>query len=268
MKVDTVMSKPPITVDKDQLISHALDLMEKNEISQLLVTDEDRLVGLLTEKSIADRLGSSRLDSLQASSIHISAAMVSDFETIDPKADIVHAAEEMLETGCSALPVVENDKLKGIVTMTDMIKLCVEVQDLFVGQIMKKDVFTVAPQSRVIHARRLMIDHGLVALPVVERDKLVGMVTERTIAYAMGAFREIVPEKHQDARIKHLLVVDIMRKNPPSIHPDVEVGGAAKLMLEERAKSLPILDYESRIVGILSPQEFVSLVSRNLTKLD
>lgn len=268
MRVDTVMSRPPITADKDQLISHALDLMKKNEISQLLVTDEDRLVGLLTEKSIADRLGSSRLDSLQASSIHISAAMISDFETVDPKADVVNAAELMLATGCSALPVFENDKLKGIVTMTDMIKLCVEVQDLFVGQIMKKDVFTVAPQSRVVHARRLMIDRGLVALPVVESDKLVGLVSERTIAYAMGAFREIVPGKHQDARIKHLLVIDIMRKNPPSIHPDAKVGDAAKLMLKERARSLPILDYENRLVGILYPQEFVSLVSSNFTEPD
>ena len=104
MEVETIISKSSITVDKDQLISHALDLMEKNEISQLLVMDEDKLVGLLTEKSIADRLGSSRLDSLQASSIHISAAMVSISETVTPKTEIESAAEIMLKTGRSALP--------------------------------------------------------------------------------------------------------------------------------------------------------------------
>ncbi|MFX0067631.1 MAG: CBS domain-containing protein [Promethearchaeota archaeon] len=268
MKIETVMSEPCITVDKDQLISHALDLMEKNEISQLLITDEDKFVGLLTEKSIADRLGSSRLDSLQASSIHISAAMISTFETVSPETDIESAAGIMLKTGRSALPVLENNELKGIITTTDMIRLCAEVQDIFTGQIMKKDVFTIAPQSRVVHARRLMIDRDLVALPVIESDKLVGLVSERTIAYAMGAFREIVPGRHQDARIKHLLVIDIMRQNPPSVHPDAKVADAAKAMLEERVKALPVLNYEDRLVGILYPREFALLVSRKFTKPD
>lgn len=268
MEVETIISKSSITVDKDQLISYALDLMEKNEISQLLVMDEDKLVGLLTEKSIADRLGSSRLDSLQASSIHISAAMISISETVTPKTEIGSAAETMLKKGCSALPVLENSKLKGIITTTDMVRLCVEVQDIFAGQIMKKEVFTIAPQSRVVNARRLMIDHDLVALPVMESDRLVGLVSERTIAFAMGAFREIVPGKHQDARIKHLLVIDIMRKNPPSIHPDAKVADAAKVMLERRVKGLPVLNYENRLVGILYPQEFALLVSEKFTKPD
>ena len=87
MHVKDIMSREVFVIDKDQNIHDALKLMKKHKISRLPVVNVNgenkrELVGIITEKDIAIRLGSSRYGNLAPSHFHISTVMSTDPLTI------------------------------------------------------------------------------------------------------------------------------------------------------------------------------------------
>jgi len=115
-----------IAIDKDQVLTEAMVLMEKKNISHLLVKDEGEIVGIITERDIADKFANFRdlktERKLKSEQFHVSSAMNKNLKTIPFDAKITDAAKLMIENGISSLPVVENNKITGIVTKTDLIK--------------------------------------------------------------------------------------------------------------------------------------------------
>jgi CBS domain-containing protein len=259
------MVKDLFTVDKDDAVSHAIELMTKKRVSRLLVVNKGKLVGVITEKDIVDRLGSSKMKSLSASSAHVSGVMSDNPLTVTPQTDIVDAAKIMIDKQISSLPVLENVKLVGVITKSTMTRLCLHIDNIFVGQIMSKSPITTTPFDRIVNIRRTMLEKNISSLPVVEGEEVVGMVTEGQIALYLAQFRDNVPGKHQEERIRHVEVNEIMQKAPPNLHPDDKVSQAADLMRKERVKSLPVINYETRLNGILTKTDLTRLVSNKFT---
>jgi CBS domain-containing protein len=85
-----------------------------------------------------------------------------------------------------SLPIVEGDRLVGVVTDRDLaIRILAEGKggDTTVGDIASKDVVTVDPEQSLEEAARLMADHQVRRLPVTEEDgKLVGILAQADIA--------------------------------------------------------------------------------------
>ena len=65
---------------------------------------------------------------------------------------------------------------------------------------MSKEVIEAYPTDRLVHARRKMLDNNVGRLPVVDEDKLVGMITSKDLMRAFIDFRKNVPEKYQNPR--------------------------------------------------------------------
>ncbi|MFB0561573.1 MAG: CBS domain-containing protein [Candidatus Lokiarchaeia archaeon] len=261
MQVKDIMVKDLFFIDKDDMVSHAIDLMVKKRVSRLLVVDKGKLVGIITEKDMVDRLGSSKMRSLQASSVHVSGVMSDNPITVTPQTDIVDAAKIMIDKQISSLPVVEKGELLGVITKSTMTRLCLRVDDIFVGQIMTKFPITTTPFDRIVNVRRNMLERNISSLPVLENGELVGILTEGQIALYLAQFRESVPGKHQEERIRHVEVNEIMQKDPPILHPDNKVSEAADLMRKERVKSIPVINYEERLVGILTKTDLTRIVA-------
>ena len=70
--------------------------------------------------------------------------------------------------------------------------------------------WTIDAEERVVHMRRRMMDDKIHRFIVTESDKVIGIVTETDVATAMRKFRKVVEDRHQDHRIRNLLVKDIM----------------------------------------------------------
>ncbi len=85
-----------------------------------------------------------------------------------------------------SLPIVEGDQLVGVITDRDLaIRVVAEGRgtDTTVGEIASKDVVTVDPQQGIDEAARLMAEHQVRRLPVVEEDgRLVGILAQADIA--------------------------------------------------------------------------------------
>lgn len=115
--------------------------------------------------------------------------MTSDVITTTPDIDVVYAFEKLMEYKISSLPVVEDDKLIGIITATDVgHNLILDKYELgtSVEEIMIKSVITVSPEDTIETAINVMkkgvSSSGILnQLPVVEDGKLVGIISDGDI---------------------------------------------------------------------------------------
>src|SRR5660397_257376 len=96
MKVKNIMSEP-ITVHKSDTISHAMELMDKNDTRRLLVLNGNESVGIITMRSIANKLGTWKTSNLPASSLHVAAATTDAFTRVLPdmgiELSLIHISE-------------------------------------------------------------------------------------------------------------------------------------------------------------------------------
>jgi CBS domain-containing protein len=117
------MTPMPITVPPEMGVLAARDLMAKEKIRHLLVTEGETLVGIVTDRDI-------RLN---------------------------------LPSQATSLSVWELNHL---------------LQRLTVGEVMTRAVITVEPEGEAVDAARIILDHKIGALPVVEGRRIVGILTE------------------------------------------------------------------------------------------
>ena len=82
MQIKNLMSTALITIDKDQSLADALKLLRKNKVSRLPVLNNKELVGIVSERDIANKLGSSKYESMPASRLHVSSVMVKDIISV------------------------------------------------------------------------------------------------------------------------------------------------------------------------------------------
>ena len=114
--------------------------------------------------------------------------MTSDVVTTTSDVDVVFAFEKLMENKISSLPVVEDDKLIGIITATDVgHNLILDKYELGtnVEKIMITPVITISPENTLEDAIKVMNDNvssGILnQLPVVEDGKLVGIISDGDI---------------------------------------------------------------------------------------
>lgn len=258
MRVKDVMQKEVITIDRDQNLQYAVEILEKRKISRLPVVDKGMLVGIVTERDIAKSLGSSKSDRISPAHVHMGGAMSKDLVTLAQDDAVETAASKMLEKNISGIPVLESERLVGLVTKTDLARLLSDSK-VKVGEIMVRNPLTLTPGSRVINARKLMFDYELSRFPVVEEGKLVGMLSERDVALAFNAFRKLVSKENQPSRVEHLLVGDIMKQDTLFLNPDSTVGEAVALMLQHRISGLPVLS-NGALVGVITKTDIIKLL--------
>lgn len=101
--------------------------------------------------------------------------------SITPDTSVYHALELMVEKNVSALLVMEGDKLAGIFTERDYARKVVLKgkfsKETQIGDIMTKDLITVTPASTIDDCMKLMTGKFIRHLPVVEDNKLVGIIS-------------------------------------------------------------------------------------------
>ena len=263
MQIKNLMSEELITVDKDQNLSDALKLLRKHNVSRLPVTNKKELVGIISERDIANKLGSSKSENMPASRFHISSVMVKDVITVPETMQLADVAKIMLEKGIGSVPVMRGDEMVGIVSKADFVTLAVGIafDKIAVKEIMSKEVIDVSPVDRLVHARRKMLDNNVGRLPVVDDDKLVGMITSKDLMRAFIDFRKNVPEKYQKSQIKEVLVEDIMSSNPCYVSKEMSITEVSNIMMETGYNGLPVLE-DGKLVGIITQTDILRLIEK------
>jgi CBS domain-containing protein len=258
--VEEIMKSPVKTIDKDQGVNAALGIMEKLGISAIPVTEGNKLIGLITEVDIVDRLGSARAGKLTPASIHVSSVMEYNPATIEPSMDMYEAAKLLLKRKERALPVLSDDEIVGIITNTHFVKQCQDISDIQVRNLTLEKPISVSPNDRVVHARQLILSEGLPGLPVFDEGKVIGLVTKKRLALGYAAFRRETPAKYQSTRLRDFLVSNILTSTELTTTANATVGEAATLLLREHQHLLPVMK-KDRMENMLIRRNLVDLVA-------
>lgn len=123
LKVKDVMTEEVVTVPPTEDVVFAFEKLMKHRISSLPVVYEDKLVGIVTATDLGHNL---ILDKYELGTT-VEKVMVKDVAVIRPDDDLIQAVEKMNRSSfdgiINQLVVVENDKIKGIVSDGDIIKV-------------------------------------------------------------------------------------------------------------------------------------------------
>lgn len=119
----------------------------------------------------------------------ITEAMTSNPRGVQTSTPVIEAAQLMKSEDVGSLPVLEGERLVGMVTDRDVaIRVVAEGKDpktTAAGEIASKDLVTVDPQQDLDEGLRLMAQHKVRRLPVVEEDgRLVGILAQADVAKA------------------------------------------------------------------------------------
>lgn len=267
MQVKNLMSEELITIDKDQNLADGLKLLRKYNISRLPVmntneSNQKELVGIVSERDIAHKLGSSKYENMPPTRFHISSVMVKDVISVPEEMELSEVASMMLEKGIGSVPVINDEKMTGIVSKADFVTLAVgkAFDKISVEDVMSTDLTLVSPSERLVHARRVMLDAKVGRVPVVVDDELIGIVTSKDLMRAFIKFRKDVPEKHQQAQIKNVLIEDIMSDNVLSVSKDMSISEVANIMMDTGYNGLPVVEND-KVIGIITQTDVLRLIA-------
>lgn len=267
MKVKNLMTEDLITIDKDQVLSDAIKLMRKHKISRLPVlnTNQDNqkeLVGIVSERDIADKMGSSKFGDKPFSSVHISSVMVKDIFTVDEDMDLIDVAKLMQDNGIGSAPVKNSDgELTGIVSKADFLTLATgkAFDKVLVKDVMSKNIVSLTEYDRVVHARRLMLDHKVGRLLVINDDELKGILTSKDLIRLFIDVKKNVPDKYQKTQLKEKYIEDIMASKPLYVGVDDTISSLVNLMIETGYNGLPVLNSDNTVAGIITQTDILRL---------
>ena len=119
---------------------------------------------------------------------------------------------------------------------------------------MTRNVVTIEPTQSLKAAHEIMIEWSIRHLPVVQNKKVVGILSDRDVLIhaSQGKNGLVVPL---------IQVKDAMTAMPMTCHSSAAVGKIARMMIEHKIDSLPIVNPESELVGLVTSTDLLELLA-------
>ena len=121
MKVVELMNKNVVTCHPSEKLNIILNKLELFKIAGMPVVDKGRLVGIISQSDILKGIKSGTIENLSVADV-----MTGHVITVPPTESAIVAAKLMVEKHINRIPIVDNDKVVGIVTRGDIIKAVAE----------------------------------------------------------------------------------------------------------------------------------------------
>lgn len=267
--------KKPIFILKNSTISDIIKKLLENNLSRLIVVENGKPVGIVTEKDVGLFLFSETtkqgLDDIMINKIMKPIIFIE--ETLTPK----NSAKMMLEKGVSSLAIGTKDNLRGIFTKTDLIKYYLENNsgnNKVVDFMTHEYIFThtAAPLFKVV---RKMLENKISRIIVKDQnEKPVGIISFRDlfrISIELGSEEDdsgfTISEQIRKGFLSEegfggiSLARDVMSKGIISIKFNEDLKNACKLILENNISGLAVLDGNNSLVGIISKTDITKAIT-------
>lgn len=256
LTVGDVMSTRVVTANGSETLFAAAKRMSENNVSCLVVIENEKIAGILTDK---DMLRGVTLDKTDFRRMHVCELMSSPVEVV-PSPTAVMVASKIMETkGIKRLPVVDNDTLVGLVTQTDITRGLVSISPLTnVSEIMTTHVATVNATAAVAQAAQAMSVSGISCVVAMHRQTVAGLITEKDV------LRRVVALHKDPAKTQ---VADIMSFPVVAIPPTYSVLSAAKKLEQTHLHHL-VVTTGSQVCGIVTQTDIMRAVRAELEDLE
>jgi CBS domain-containing protein len=242
LQVGSLMSRDTLTVPPACSVESALRLLRDRKVHHVLVTEHERLVGVLSERDLLARPElepRKRADAEAGQAEEVRERMSASVEIVTREESVSRACRRILERRIGCLPVVRDGRVTGVLTESDLMKLYVRVcrysghdlpLDPPVESVMSRDVVVIAPDRSAAEAYELARAKGIRHLPVVHDGWLVGIVSDHDLLPVIGR------GEGELRRVEDLATMDFM-----AVAPETPLSQVAENMLQNGYHALPVL---------------------------
>ena len=266
-----------VTVPPTTTIMGAIKTMTFYGFSRLPIADAGtkRLMGFVTSVDIVDFLGGGLRHNLLQEKYggNIFTAINADIREIMSD-KLTYASDNdslndvlklMYEKNVGGLPIVDEDtRIKAIITEEDFVRFCRGLDTgLSVESFMSPNVVTAPAQTTIEKMTRMIIQKGFRRMPVVQDGVLMCMVTASDIMKYLGsgaAFEKVVTG--DIGEVMNQPIKSLIKRSLLTTEKKVDLGQAARKMLDSDIGSLPVMDKGS-LVGILTERDYVRALAEN-----
>jgi acetoin utilization protein AcuB len=255
MKVREIMRPARWTVTPESTLGRGERIMARRRIHYLLVVDAGALVGLLSERDILDVRADGQSDNTWRR-MPVRSAMQDVLPTASPDDSVESAIERLADSPVDVLPVVEQGFLIGQITAIDLFeaeRVPAEPPPapLTAADVMSEPAVAVGPGESLLEAARLMAEHQVRHLPVVEGGGVIGMLSDRDIRTVAGDPVRFA-ESRNDEGARMVSVRDAMATTVVTVRDDRPLTEVADKLADERFGALPVVDGDGHLIGIVS----------------
>ncbi|NLI62505.1 MAG: CBS domain-containing protein [Methanosarcinaceae archaeon] len=274
LKVEDIMVKDVYSASLPGTRDDVLDILRNKNISGVPVLKDDKVVGIVSRTNILKNPEEEQLALI----------MSRNPITINLGSTIFDAARLLYEKKIRRLPVVENGKLKGLITTSDVISSISKMGiDSQIKPYVKENVYTIwtgTPLSIVSYQMQLA---DVKACPVIDSDmNLAGILSDRDIVSASviedrveksdmssgtddddwtwESMRDILNIYYSVSKVRlppGKVASDLMVKNPITAMPISKVGDCALRMRRNKIDQMPIVDTDGKLCGILRDHDLL-----------
>ena len=265
--VADIMTPVPIVVEVPGSRSDAINVMVRNKLTGVPVvrSSDGMLVGIVSRKDVFNKFDEEQL----------SLIMKKDIITVSPEASISDVAKIFVEKRIHRIPVVENGKLVGIITPTDLLdEVKAKRSKLKAEDVINTTCVTAYVEDPLSYIIASMRVSKCVAFPVLDaRGDLVGIITDRDLFIdqtedkealtAMGldestesliGYRNVLPlfyvATDKDIPEEHI-VKDFMIKKPVTVFKKTSLSDVAKIMKQNDFGQIPVHGNNDELVGMI-----------------
>jgi len=266
MTVADIMVPAPIVVEVPGTRNDAINMMVRNKLTGLPVVraSDGQLMGIVSRRDIFRKFEEDQL----------SLIMKKEIKTISPDATIEEAAQIFYSMRIHRLPVVDEGRLVGIITPTDLLKIIKNTKtELTAEDAINTTCVTAYEEEPLTYTVPAMRISDVTALPVLNaQGKLVGIITDRDLFSDqvkdkealkilgisedddLAGYRNVLPlfyaatDKYIDFESK---VKDFMVKNPMTIYKKTNLQEVAKIMLTHDFGQLPVHGTKDDLEGMI-----------------
>ena len=270
--VNSIMTGWVVNVPQSDTLLQARDIMSQRGVSQLVVVDEKmRPVGMISKRDLARFLME---DSTNRTLEEISVSEASSKSMPEIREDLpVFNAARLFDTENLTCAIVTNEHpFIGIVTETDLCNyFSRRVPNTFkVSDFMARDFIFAKGSYPVVHVAQAIVFKQS-SVPVID-DELIGILTLSDLL-SIGqkkpdSIRNHLVFNSESRKVAMLTTRDLMTRDPVSAKQDDDLAQAAQTIVRKGIGSMPVIDNEGTVVGLLSKHDIVRALGRVGKPLD
>jgi acetoin utilization protein AcuB len=125
---------------------------------------------------------------------------------------------------------------------------------------MNEPAITIDKLSSMQDAMNLMKAHRITLLPVMDKNRLVGVLTDRDLKKASASDATTLEVHELLYLLSSIKVKDIMSPNPISVPPDFTIEETAELLLANKISGVPVVDNEGSVIGVITHTDLFKVI--------
>ena len=259
MRVKEITNEKHQFIYEDELATKARAIIRDFSLRILPVVDGNKKVLGIVSRGDIMAISSS------VSPIRVKGIMMNPKHVAAMEDDAFSVIKEMIRLDEWYIPVVNSpqDKTyKGVLGLENFIEASVKARPEKlakpVSEMMSKNVVACSPEDEVDNIWRLMQTKSFAGLPVVKKDRLVGIVTQKDLLES-GAMLPTFESAKGRFRASSK-VSSIMKTEVTAVEPSTKLSEVIKIMISKNIGRVPVKDEKGRLIGIVDREDVVRLL--------